>query len=134
MRSDGIETFESGDPQMEAAISAARDSIEVFLKAFSRPRPGQQSFLLKVAFEHGENREHIWMADLDLSGPRLRGVVANEPSPRFKQVAEFAPAQITDWMYVENGRLMGGFTTRVIRARLSPQERAELDAASPYTF
>jgi uncharacterized protein YegJ (DUF2314 family) len=41
----------------------------------------------------------------------FRGVVANEPvmlSLRFKQPVEFDPSRITDWMFIDHGRLVGG--------------------------
>ena len=31
------------------------------------------------------------------------------------QRVEFQPSYISDWMYIENGYLVGGYTTRVIR-------------------
>ena len=50
------------------------------------------------------------------------------------QKVDFHPSQITDWMYIDKGRLVGGYTTRLIRARMTPAERAALDKASPYKF
>ena len=47
---------------------------------------------------------------------------------------EFHPSQISDWMYVENGYLVGGFTIQVIRDSLSTEERAVHDASAPYKF
>jgi uncharacterized protein YegJ (DUF2314 family) len=85
----------------------------------------------------GDQLEHIWLADLDFSGERPRGVVANEPrlpSLKFMQVVEFEPAQITDWMYIEDGYLVGGYTTRVIHDRMTPEERKSHNATAPYKF
>ena len=47
---------------------------------------------------------------------------------------EFTYPQITDWMYVEDGRLVGGYTMRAIRDRLSSDARAKFDAGSPFAF
>jgi uncharacterized protein YegJ (DUF2314 family) len=38
------------------------------------------------------------------------------------------PEKISDWMYVDNGVLRGGFTLRVLRSRMSPQEREQFDS------
>ena len=81
--------------------------------------------------------EHIWLADLNFSGPKPRGVIANEPrmdSLRFMEEVTFDPSDVTDWMYVEGGRLVGGYTTRLIRDRMSPEERKEFDASAPFKF
>jgi uncharacterized protein YegJ (DUF2314 family) len=97
----------------------------------------QKSFLVKVVFDEGEQREHIWVADLGLAGDKLRGVIANEPnlpSLKFMEKVEFEPRYISDWMYIEDGYLVGGYTTRVIRDRMTPEERAAHDAQAPYKF
>ena len=47
---------------------------------------------------------------------------------------EFDPAQITDWMYIENGYLVGGYTTCLIRQRMTPEERQTYDFKAPYKF
>jgi len=35
-------------------------------------------------------------------------------------------------MYVDSGRLVGGYTIRVMRAQMSPEERAAFDAEMPF--
>jgi uncharacterized protein YegJ (DUF2314 family) len=39
---------------------------------------------------------------------------------------------ISDWMYVENNRLVGGYTVRILRNRLSLVQRKALDDSVPY--
>jgi uncharacterized protein YegJ (DUF2314 family) len=132
-----IESFSPEDAQMAAAIRNAKDTFGQFLSAFFEPTENQNAFLVKVAFDAGDRVEHIWVADLDFAGQRVRGVLANEPrtpSLKFMQSVEFDPAQITDWMYIEDGYLIGGFTTGVIRDRMSQQEKQVHDANAPYKF
>jgi uncharacterized protein YegJ (DUF2314 family) len=122
---------------MEAAIMAAKQSFGNFLKAFVHRAKNQRSFLIKACFIEGNQNEHIWLADLKLSSKLIRGVVANEPmSPgmKFMQEVEFTPPQITDWMYVEDGYLVGGYTTKLIRQRMTPEGRRAFDARAPYKF
>ncbi len=122
---------------MEEAIVRAKSTLKIFFDAFCNPTAEQTGFLLKVYFEDDQCSEHIWLADLEFTGPLPSGVIANEPSLSglsFMQRIAFDPSQISDWMFVDSGRLVGGFTTRVIRDRMTPEERAELDAASPYKF
>jgi uncharacterized protein YegJ (DUF2314 family) len=84
MTSDRTVGFQSDDLEMTAAIAAARRSLPQFLSVLAHPQSGQTSFLVKAAFRDGEEVEHIWLADLDLSSPRLRGVVANWNCPDFE--------------------------------------------------
>jgi uncharacterized protein YegJ (DUF2314 family) len=112
-----------GDEAMHEAINAARKSLEQFLKAFFAPKPNQRSFLLKVAFDEGEQREHIWLADLDFESSPPTGVVANEPGIRrvsFMQRVPFEAGMITDWMFYEDDILVGAFTTRVLNPSARP--------------
>jgi uncharacterized protein YegJ (DUF2314 family) len=137
MAEDRTTSVAADDPEMAAAINSARSTIKQFFDAFMNPKKGQTAFLLKVAFVSGDQTEHIWLADLDFSGPRPRGVIANEPQIkgfRFKETVDFDPAYVTDWMYVDNGRLVGGHTTRLLRKRMPPDERKQLDARAPYRF
>ena len=137
MAQDETRTFNREDAEMQAAITTAKKTFRQFLDAFFNPKETQKSFLTKAAFDTGERIEHIWLADLDFSGERPRGVIASEPRAstlRFKQAVDFDPSQITDWMYVDEGRLIGGFTTRVIRDRMSTEERRAHDKQAPYKF
>ena len=134
---DDVHSVDSKDPEMLAAINKARAEFGHFLAALTHPVDGQQSFLVKVGFTEGDQVEHIWLADLDLSGAKPRGVIANEPELKrldFKQSVEFDPRYISDWMYIDHGKLVGGYTTRLLRQRMSPEERKQFDASVPYTF
>ncbi len=134
---EDIKSVRSDDPQMLAAINKARDSLRQFCDALAHPKPNQKSFVLKVAFQRGDEVEHIWVADLNLSGKNPQGVIADEPRMkglRFMQQVSFDPADITDWMYIEDGRLVGGYTTRLLRERMSAEERKQFDASVPYKF
>lgn len=107
------------DRQMFAAIDAARKSLPQFFEAFAAPKPNQKHFLLKAAFIDQDAIEHIWLSDLDLKSTPPTGVVANEPSIQsvvYKQRVPFEASEITDWMFYEDGCLVGGYTTRVMQA------------------
>jgi uncharacterized protein YegJ (DUF2314 family) len=135
MPHDPLESFSSDDAQMKAAIRTAKGSFGQFLEAYFEPTETQSAFLVKAAMIEGDQVEHIWIADLEITTGGARGVVANQPrlpSLKFMQTIEFELAQITDWMYIDDGYLVGGFTTRVIRDRMTPKERRSHDATAPY--
>jgi uncharacterized protein YegJ (DUF2314 family) len=137
MAADDVRSVASDDAEMLAAINKARSSIREFFDALTHPKPGQESFLLKVAFTQGDQVEHLWLADLDLSAAKPKGVVASEPQLkklRFKQTVEFDPAYISDWMYVDHGKLVGGYTIRLLRERMTTEKRKTFDSSVPYTF
>ena len=115
-----ITRVRSDDQEMVDAINRAKQSIRGFFEAFFNPKPNQKSFLLKVAFEDGEQVEHIWLADLDLDSSPPTGMVANEtslPGLQFMNRVTFQVSHVTDWMYLEDDFLVGGFTTRLLQSR-----------------
>jgi uncharacterized protein YegJ (DUF2314 family) len=137
MAKDEIVSFSPDDPGMESAIREARATIKQFIDAFCAPSGLQRSFLLKAAFPDGDGHEHIWMADLQFREGEFPGVVANEPkipNLKFMQKAKFNVSQVTDWMYIEDGCLVGGYTTRLIRDRMEPEEKRRYDSTAPYKF
>lgn len=36
--------------------------------------------------------------------------------------------ELSDWIIIDDGRLIGGYTIRVFRDKMSPEDRAKLDA------
>jgi len=137
MAEDQVQGVAADDAEMLAAINKARSTIKQFFDAFAHPQPGQKAFLVKVAFTEDGDVEHIWLADLDFSAAKPKGVIANEPQLkklRFKQTVQFDPAHISDWMYIDHGKVVGAYTTRVLRQRMSPEERKKFDLEVPYTF
>jgi uncharacterized protein YegJ (DUF2314 family) len=114
---DEIVPVASENAAMSDAIDQARASIRQFFAAYRLPKPNMTDFHLKAVFSDGDEREHIWLSDLDFNTRPATGVVSNKPGIRtvvYRQRVSFTPDQITDWMYRQNGRLVGGFTTRVL--------------------
>ena len=133
----GVVSYHEDDARMRFAIEEAQQSLRVFFDALVSPNPNQTGFLLKVHFEEDGESEHVWMADIDPSVMPLVGTVANETSlsrVEFMSRVSFGPEQITDWMYIEDGYLVGGYTTQVIRSAMTPEARAGHDRHAPYKF
>lgn len=115
-------------PMLEA-INQARASIGDFFKAFENPQPNQSDFRIKARIEDGPLNEHIWLSALDFKTTPATGVVSNEPGIRsvaYQQRVPFLPDQISDWMYREDGRLVGGFTTKLLLVRAKSRPRGLL--------
>jgi len=112
-----VVTVATENEEMEDAIYQARATINTFFTAFKNPQPNQTSFLIKARFEDGECAEHIWLADLDFRQHPATGVVANDPGIKtlsYMERVPFLPDQISDWMYMQDGQLVGGYTTKLL--------------------
>lgn len=130
-------SFDNDDPRMAFAIDEAKQTLRTFFDVLAKPKANQTGFLVKAKFSDGNMTEHIWLADINPAVFPLEGTVANEPALKdlkFMQRITFHPEQITDWMYLEDGYLVGGFTTQVIRSSMTPSERADHDAQAPFKF
>jgi len=120
------------DERMNWAIEKARATMHHFQDCLSAPTPEQQYFSVKVLIDDGINREHIWLTtpSFDDEG-NLYGEVGNKPvyvsSVNINQRIGIDPQFITDWMIIENGRLIGGYTIRAIREGLPEHEVADFD-------
>ena len=133
-----IINVDSDDPQMEAAIQNARSTVDQFITAFSNPQPSQADFALKLPVTDGDHTEHLWVLPSRYESGTFRGTINNEPfqvkTVKLGDEVDFDKGDISDWKYVEDGKLVGGYTIRVLRDRMSDEDRAALDNSVPFTF
>ncbi|MCM3878350.1 MAG: DUF2314 domain-containing protein [Thermoanaerobaculia bacterium] len=123
-----VVNVEAEDPLMSAAIKKAGSTLTEFKAALRAPPTGASGFSVKVSFPHGNNsREHIWLGAPSFSDGQVSGVVGNEPvyvtSLKLGQQVSAPEARVSDWMYVQNGVLHGGFTVRALLDRMPREER-----------
>ncbi|WP_020471816.1 YegJ family protein [Zavarzinella formosa] len=133
---DPVTFVDSNDPKMNAAITKARASVNSFITALKSPKSGQSAFSIKMAFTEGDDSEQIWLTPVSYDGKNFQGTVNNTPvkvkKVRMGQKVTVSPSEISDWMYVENGKLVGGETLRVLRDGLTPAERKDFDKGMPF--
>lgn len=126
------------DPEMDKAIQTARDSVDTFIAALKAPAAGQGNFTVKKPFKDGEQIEHIWLSNASFDGTQFSGRVDNEPvtvtNVKLGQTATAARDEISDWFYIENGKLIGGYTIRVLYSQMSPAAKMEFDDHAGFKF
>jgi len=124
------------DKEMNAAMEKARKSVEDFIKVFQSRQKGQSDFGVKVAIRDGKKVEHFWVAIAEFDGKQFGGTISNDPmlvkTVKAGDRVKVDKDKISDWMYVEKKKLVGGYTVRVLRDRLTPEERKALDDSIPY--
>jgi uncharacterized protein YegJ (DUF2314 family) len=135
---DKVTYVADDDPRMNAAMVKARSTVNTFIAALKSPQPGQSAFSVKMAFTDGTNTEHMWLTPVSYDGTQFQGTVNNEPEKvntvKLGQKVTVAPSKISDWMYVENQKLVGGLTLRVLRDALTPAERVDFDKGVPFVI
>ena len=122
----------SDNAEMDKAVQAARDSVDTFIAAIKTPKAGQRSFTVKKPFKDGDKVEHIWLSDATFDGTKFSGRVDNDPvdvkNVTMGQTASVAKGELSDWFYIDNGKLVGGYTIRVLYAQMSPDDKKNFDA------
>ena len=126
------ETFrvENKHAAMRKAVDEAHKTVGEFIKALQHRSAGQTDFEVKKPFVDGNNVEHIWLSDVEFAGGRFKGKVDNAPTKihglKMGQVVSVNPDEISDWAYVDNGKLVGGYTIRAHYNQLTPAQKKEI--------
>ena len=80
----------------------------------------------------------MWLTPVTYDGQNFHGTINNIPelvkSVEIGQAVTVAPSEISDWMYIDNGKLVGGETMRALRNAATPAERAEFDKSVPFVI
>ncbi len=127
---DPVWGYDASNPEMNAAIEAARATLPVFYEKMEATDLSQEVLLLKVGMPYGnDGHEHIWVAVLGREGDRFDGYFANDPVYiDYKQYdpISFGEESISDWFYYDDaGMIQGAYTIRVMLPELPPEQAEE---------
>jgi uncharacterized protein YegJ (DUF2314 family) len=142
--------FDNSDPEMRAAYARARDTFRLFWREVARDRrriiPALNLAAVKAPFSDPKKRgakgdpevEHMWLSDVDYDGETVSGELVNAPN-KLKTIKQGDTLSVpvgglSDWMYVLNDIVFGGFSVNLLRARMSAKERKNHDAAWGLNF
>jgi uncharacterized protein YegJ (DUF2314 family) len=127
----GYAKVSDDDKQMDRAVENAQRTLGFFIAALKAKKDGDTVFEIKKGFIDGDKVEHLWITRVTYDGKDFHGQIDNRPEEvnnvHMGQRVTVAPQGVTDWMFLKDGKLIGGYTTRVLYARLSPEDKAEFD-------
>lgn len=126
------------DASIWEAARQARDTLDRFTERLAAPGPGQSGFSIKVPVHDGETMHHLWLQNVAVDGPGFCGTLGSDaaglgvhhPGERIGVGRQ----EVEDWMYVEEGKLAGGFSLRAIRERLSGKAREAFERSMWFKF
>jgi uncharacterized protein YegJ (DUF2314 family) len=107
---------------------------------YRRIIPGLELSAIKAAFKDpGRSKvEHMWLSEIYFDGEIVSAKLLNSPneltSVKEGDEVSLRLDQIDDWMYAIDGRVFGGFSIHVLRARMSASERRAHDKAWGFDF
>ena len=127
----GSSRTEADDREMNAAMAKARDTLGQFEERLANPTPTQTMAIIKGRFTEGDMVEHMWLNEIVVTPAGYRGVLGNDPyeltNVKAGSTLVVPRERVSDWIVVDDGKLIGGYTMRVLRSRLPENERAAFD-------
>ncbi|MFO1512752.1 MAG: DUF2314 domain-containing protein [Verrucomicrobiota bacterium] len=111
---DKVISVEDDDAEMNAAIAKARGMLPHFWQVFEKPSPGESDFALKVKITDKNGTEHFWANEIKRQNGKIMGTINNDPNTvktvKLGSRIEIPEADISDWMYMRGGKMVGNFT------------------------
>lgn len=115
------------DAEMESAFQEARNSLDFFIEKIETPHPDRTYVAVKVRFfPPGDLPQDIWLDDAKYRNGSFRGIMGDDiPALKLRAGEEIVVpiGDLLDWMIVEDGKLIGGYTIRLAYERMSPAEK-----------
>lgn len=135
-----------GDPAMSAAFARAAAGLDGFLAKWRDPPPGSERFAVKIGLTDAPGApgyvivrpdgpatgqvEWFWASDLHAEGAGFSAQLSNDAenlrNVSFGQTIHFMREDIGDWMYFQNGKIVGNATACPALAHASAEERREM--------
>ena len=123
---DELAIVAKNDPAMAAAMAKARQTLPEFLTLAAAPKPGMDTFSVKVAVREGDAAEYFWIAPFTTKDGSFSGEINNQPrsvhSVKLGQTITFDQSEIVDWMYIDGGKMKGNYTACALLKSASEQE------------
>jgi uncharacterized protein YegJ (DUF2314 family) len=125
---------------MKRISSEARKTSFLFIEALASRKETMRGFAVKKGFAIPgvETVEDIWLTDVTFDGTNFTGTVSNNPvetqEVRRGDVVRVPPAELSDWMYIDDGVLRGGYTIRLITRNQSREEREQFEQKAGFTI
>ena len=116
----------SSDAEMNAAIAKARASLPDFWQVYEKREQGESGFSLKVKITDNKKIEHFWVVDVERKNGKISGSINNDPdivqNVKLGDKITVNEPDISDWLYLRNGKMVGNFTLRALFKRMSKSE------------
>jgi uncharacterized protein YegJ (DUF2314 family) len=124
---------ESADEELAEIAEEARRSIHDFIRTFQHPDPGKGEFCVKYGFDaeqgSGFDKEYLWLSEISFRDGFYFGKIMNIPRyiSYFRQgdTVSFIIDDIADWMYQDNGKIVGGRSIKYLIEQIAEQDRSE---------
>ena len=127
------------DPDVLRSRQDAQCALDEFRRRLASPPRSQSQLAYKIALRDSVETEHVWLEPIASVGDSaVRGVIKNDViAVRGYAAGDSVVApldSIEDWLAIDRDTVLGAFSVRVHRDRLTRDERARYDSATGYLF
>ena len=133
-----VHLLKGEDIEMNKAIENAQKTLYKFKEAIKSQNPNFYNFALKERFNTDKGGEHIWISDVQYFDNKFYGIVDDKPisttEVKLGDTIEINYENISDWMYFDKNIVKGAYTTKVLRKRMTQNEREDMDKKSGMIF
>ncbi|MCL2321294.1 MAG: DUF2314 domain-containing protein [Oscillospiraceae bacterium] len=121
----------SEDEKIFLAAEKAKNTIHYFIKAINNPSNQDTNFSVKAKIRDSMIEENLWINNVRYDNFMFEGVLGNYPKSiktvKYGDILKINIDDVIDWMFVENKRLIGGYSIRVARSLMNEQDRERFD-------
>lgn len=116
------------EKEMNAAIARARSEVDKFIAELENPTGIDHA--VKAPIEDNGEVEHFWLSQLTFENGEFKGIIDDEPgvvqNVKLGQEWTVKQADISDWMFMRDGKMYGNYTMRPLLKTLPADEAAQL--------
>lgn len=136
-----IYNLKESDTAINNAIAKANETLNQFETILKNDEQYLNYYSIKQNFPTSNGGgEHIWVGQIKLINGNYSGIIGNDPiytkAVKLGDTVTVAKNKISDWMIIDGttGKTKGGYTIRVLRDRMSTEEKAQFDVSSGLVF
>ena len=120
------------DMEVVRIAEDARNTLPVFFRYLTRSGAGKDCYVkypFMADLDSGIDREQVWLTGIQFNNGSYWGVLTNVPqhlsAMKRGDKVMFDMEDITDWMYVRGGKIIGGESIKYLVEKIPENQRSE---------
>jgi len=123
--------IEQSDKEIGRIAENARNALPTFFRNLARPEAGANNFFVKYTLtaDDSSSTEQVWLGNVRVKDGICYGVLANSTnllnSKKKGSTIVIDTDKITDWMYIQDGKIIGGRSIKYLLEKIPETQRSK---------
>jgi uncharacterized protein YegJ (DUF2314 family) len=130
--------YQLPDAELNEAMKSARETLSAFIAESMDNNSTGTAFIVKVHAITAKGAEDLWLSSIAQDNGHYTAIVESDPTvlTDFQPGTEvrFSIGEVVEWHYFKDDKVVGAQVTRILRKRMTPEQRAEHDVIYPFPF